>query len=224
MTRSESIAELAKALCKAQGAMLFAKKDSANPFFKSKYADLASVVEAAKKPLAENGLSYIQMPRADAAGVTVETLLMHVSGEWIASDLFMVPVKGDPQGVGSCITYARRYSLQAMLGIPAEDDDGNAASGKTDNKMALVEKPNGTTRPAKLTLEQLQPEQRERIESLAIEVFANLVSNKPVAAVQAIEMAHLENDDKLLLWDLFDSKQRRTLKETADQVREMMSA
>ena len=96
MTRSESIAELAKALCKAQGAMLFAKKDSANPFFKSKYADLASVVEAAKKPLAENGLSYIQMPRADAAGVTVETLLMHVSGEWIASDLFMVPTKGGP--------------------------------------------------------------------------------------------------------------------------------
>ena len=122
MTRSESIAELAKALSKAQGQMSHAKKDQNNPFFKSKYADLASVVEAAKGPLAANGLSYVQMPRTEGLTLCVETLLMHDSGEWISSELSMVPVKGDPQGVGSCITYARRYSLQAMLGIPAEDD------------------------------------------------------------------------------------------------------
>jgi len=133
MTKSDSIAKLAEALSKAQGGIKNALKDSANPYFKSKYADLASVWDACRKELSENGLSVVQVPEMlDGEGVKIKvnTLLMHSSGEWISGDLTMIPVKEDPQGVGSAITYARRYSLSAFVGIAPEDDDGNAASGK----------------------------------------------------------------------------------------------
>lgn len=133
MERSESVGALAAALAKAQGSMAAARKDSANPFYKSKYADLASIVDAIKQPLAENGLAYVQATDVgDDSAVIVETVLLHASGEWIASRLRMKPVQDTPQGLGSCISYARRYGLQALVGIPADDDDGNAASGTTD--------------------------------------------------------------------------------------------
>ena len=129
MKTSEQIHELAAALAKAQGAMESAKKDSANPFFKSLYADLASVVAAIRKPLSDHGLAYVQATdQTDAGGIVVETRLMHASGQWIESRLTMFPTKSDPQGIGSIITYARRYALQAIVGVPADDDDGNAGS------------------------------------------------------------------------------------------------
>lgn len=131
MNKSETIGALAGALSKAQAEIRGAVKDTANPFFKSKYADLSSVWEACREPLAKNGLSIVQTNRAGDGRVIVETLLMHASGEWISGELDMRPVKDDPQGVGSAITYARRYSLAAMVGVAPEDDDGNAASGKT---------------------------------------------------------------------------------------------
>ncbi len=126
--RSDSIATLAGALAKAQGAMDGAKKDAANPFFKSKYADLASVWDAIREPLSANGLAVIQFPRSTAEGVEVETLLCHDSGEWVAETLTLPVGKYDPQGVGSAITYARRYGLQSITGVAPEDDDGNAAT------------------------------------------------------------------------------------------------
>lgn len=130
-TRSATIGKLAEALCKAQASMNGAVKDSANPFYKSKYADLASVWDACRGPLSSNGLAVIQTTVPSANGkVGVETILAHQSGEWISGLLEMTPVKADPQGVGSAITYARRYGLQAIVGIAPEDDDGNAASGK----------------------------------------------------------------------------------------------
>ena len=128
MDKSESIKEIAGALCKAQGDMQGAKKDSSNPFFKSSYADLSSVVEALKIPFSDNGLSYTQAPIYENNMVGVETLLMHVSGEYISSVLMLPVDKQTAQAVGSALTYARRYALQAMAGIPSEDDDGNAAS------------------------------------------------------------------------------------------------
>ncbi len=130
--RSDSIGKLAAALSKAQGAMEGAVKDSANPFFKSKYADLAAVWDACRQPLSANELAVVQIVD-DAevnARIVVETILMHSSGEWISGRIAMKPVKDDPQGIGSCITYARRYGLQAIVGIAPEDDDGNAASGR----------------------------------------------------------------------------------------------
>lgn len=128
MNKSESIKELSTALCKAQKSMGSASKDSVNPFFKSDYADLLSVVNAVKVPFSENGLSYSQFPIFNDGFVGVETILMHESGEWIESELLLPMKKPDAQAAGSAITYARRYALQAIAGIPAEDDDGNSAS------------------------------------------------------------------------------------------------
>jgi len=128
MEKSEQINDLASALCKAQDQMSGATKDSKNPFFKSSYADLSSVVKAVKQPFADNGLSYSQFPIYEEKLVGVETILMHSSGQWISSKLLLPMTKQDPQAAGSAITYARRYALQAIAGIPSEDDDGNSAT------------------------------------------------------------------------------------------------
>ena len=134
MTRSDSIAALAAALSKAQATMTSAKKDSVNPHFKSKYADLASVWDACREPLTKNGLSVIQMPGKDETGYYVETVLAHSSGEFVSCKLHIVPIKDDPQGLGSSITYARKYALAAIAGIAPDDsdDDGEAAMGRSD--------------------------------------------------------------------------------------------
>ena len=126
--QSIEIAKLSAALCKAQGAMTGAVKDSTNPFFKSKYADLSAVWDDIRKPFADNGISVVQMPCGGVGSVTVITQLTHDSGQWMRSRLTMVPVKHDPQGIGSCITYARRYALAAMAGVYQIDDDGNSAT------------------------------------------------------------------------------------------------
>lgn len=143
MNKSESIKELATALAKAQGAIKGAVKDSANPFFKSKYADLASVVEAIRSAFAANGLSYVQsVEPSDKDEVRVETTILHSSGEWIGCGVLALPVsKVDAQGYGSALTYARRYSLSAATGVAPEDDDGNAATvAKPKPAMADLEK------------------------------------------------------------------------------------
>ena len=129
---SNEIAELASALSKAQGEMGSAKKGADNPFFKSKYADLSEVIKAIKEPFAAYGLSYTQFPvmREDAAGVV--TVLMHESGQYMRSTYTIPLIKQDAQAVGSCITYARRYALQSIAGIPTADDDGNRASEPLD--------------------------------------------------------------------------------------------
>jgi len=130
---SRSIAELAAALSKAQAQMDFAKKDSSNPYFKSKYADLTAVWDAIRKPLTDNGLSITQLTKDCVSGdVVIETVLLHESGEWIKSAIAMKPVDTKPQSIGSCITYARRYSLSSIVGCVGDipDDDGNVASGK----------------------------------------------------------------------------------------------
>jgi len=125
---SPDIAELSTALCKAQGAMQGAVKDSTNPFFKSKYADLSAVWDDIRGPFTENGISVVQMPIGGVGSVGLVTQLTHTSGQWMRSKLTMVPMKSDPQGIGSCITYARRYALAAMAGVYQIDDDGNTAS------------------------------------------------------------------------------------------------
>ncbi len=125
---SEDIAKIAEALSKALPKIEAATKDKENPHFRSKYADLSSIMDVCKVPLAEVGIIVMQPPASNGDKVSVSTVLMHSSGQWMACNLEMQPVKGDPQGYGSAITYARRYSLSSMLSIPQEDDDGNAAS------------------------------------------------------------------------------------------------
>jgi hypothetical protein len=134
MNKSESIKNLAKALVTFHTKVGKVGKDSTNPFFKSKYASLSNILEAINEPLIESGLTFCQLP-SNENGLT--TILMHSeSGEFIESDYTMRPVKDDPQGKGSAITYQRRYALAAILGLNIdEDDDGNAASqnGKTNS-------------------------------------------------------------------------------------------
>jgi len=127
MKSSESIEKLAEALCAAQGEMGGAVKGSANPFFKSSYADLTSVIKAIKEPCSKHGLSYVQLPHRDGSSIGVVTRLIHTSGQWLENEFTLPMVKGDPQAAGSAVTYARRYALQALFGIPAVDDDAEAA-------------------------------------------------------------------------------------------------
>jgi len=139
MNQSESIAKLSAALVKAQAEMSGAVKDSANPFFKSSYADLNSVIKAIKEPFSKYGLAYTQFPYNDENGVGVNvgvvTRLIHESGEWLECNYTIPLTKLDPQAAGSAITYARRYALQAMAGIPAVDDDGESAMGRKEKPV-----------------------------------------------------------------------------------------
>jgi hypothetical protein len=137
MNKSENISKLTEALAKVQGSLEGALTDSNNPYFKSKYADLTSVWRACRKQLSDNGLAIIQVtvPSEDLEYISLETILSHVSGEWVSSMLRMKPVKNDPQAIGSCITYMRRYSLAAIVGVSPEDDDGNNASILQGNQV-----------------------------------------------------------------------------------------
>lgn len=131
MQKSENIDELAKALIKVQATIKPAIKESDNPFFKSKYADLTAVWDACAEALATNNLTVIQFGEtsAERGEVSLTTMLMHESGQWIAGTMTAPLTKADAQAVGSCVTYLRRYGLAAMVGIRTEDDDGAAASG-----------------------------------------------------------------------------------------------
>ena len=130
MKKSESIKNISTALAVFHIKMDVIKKDAKNPFFKSSYASLSNILDAIKIPLAESDLSFSQHPMGENG---MSTILMHKSGEWLGSHFTMKPVKNDPQGIGSCITYMRRYALAAILGLNIdEDDDGNQASGNSN--------------------------------------------------------------------------------------------
>lgn len=121
--------KIATAFVKAKKAFSPALKDKTNPAFRSKYADLGACIEAVNDALLENGIAVYQETHDDATGVTVETVFLHESGETMRSGKFHVPAsKQDPQGYGSALTYARRYSLMTACGIAPEDDDANAAT------------------------------------------------------------------------------------------------
>lgn len=170
MTTSESINEIAAALAKAQGEMGGAVKDAANPFFKSKYADLASVWDACRGPLTTHGLSVVQFPKTEYSGtpepyqwtskggetrngvrvvcvVSVITRILHASGQWLEDAVSTMLPTGDPQAVGSAITYLRRYALQSVAGVAPEDDDAEAAhrvgNGQSAKPAAVPAAPKG---------------------------------------------------------------------------------
>ena len=131
---------IASALVKAQKAFGPALKTHTNPAFRSKYADLSACIEAVMDALNDNGIAMMQQTREDSTGVTVETVFVHESGESLSSGPLHVPAaKQDPQGYGSALTYARRYSLMAACGIAPEDDDGNAASRRTAEPVRMPE-------------------------------------------------------------------------------------
>ena len=144
---TDTTSQLAAALCKAQAQIRGAAKDATNPHFQSRYADLASVWEACRKPLTDNGLSVVQFTRyhADLQGFVLVTKLLHVSGESEEGITPLLTGKGDMQALGSAITYARRYGLAAMVGVAPDDDDGNAAvaEGSRVEKVKTAKAPAG---------------------------------------------------------------------------------
>lgn len=138
MEKSESIKELANALCKFQAEVEKIKKGATNPFFKSKYATLADILDVIRQPLANNGLSFVQFPKGIHG---LETMLLHTSGEYLSESYEMRPTRDDPQGAGSVITYQRRYALGAVLGLNIdEDDDANKASQPVKAKETHIQK------------------------------------------------------------------------------------
>jgi hypothetical protein len=199
MNKSESIKELAGAMAKAQGEFAGAAKDSANPFFKSKYADLESCVSAIKPSLAKYGLSFIQISHEAENSASIETVILHSSGEWLSAGVVSVPVsKSDAQGFGSAMTYARRYSLSAAFGIAPEDDDGNAASKA---------KPQSVTKDIWDTM---TPAKQAELQSVADTVRGLL----DIDMALAIGCFHdvTDADEKTALWSRFDSKERSKIK------------
>ena len=158
MNKSETIGKLSEALSKVQGVIEGAKKDSLNPYFKSSYADLSSVWEAIKKPLAENGLAVIQtgvLNAEHADVISIETTLTHTSGEWVSGIMSAKLTKTDPQSVGSCITYLRRYSLSAIVGVSPEDDDGESATREKTQQKSTSQETKATKEDVPIHLEEL---------------------------------------------------------------------
>lgn len=212
MKMSDSIKELATALAKAQGEIKGAVKDSANPFFKSKYADLASVVEAIRAAFSKNGLAYVQtVEPSDKNEVRVSTIITHASGEWIDCGILALPVsKADAQGYGSALTYARRYSLSAAVGVAPEDDDGNAATGAKDKHGT------GVIKPSDGVESRIAPERKTALNTILGSVVDCLNEQLPADAVHCLE-AVTDADEKVFIWEQLDSKQRSLLKRTKQE-------
>ena len=184
LNASENLADLAAALCAVQGELKPAIKQADNPFFKSKYVDLPGVWEAIRPLLAKNGLSVAQTFTVSQDGPTIVTTLLHKSGQGISSDLFLRPAKSDPQGVGSAITYGRRYALAAMVGVVAdEDDDGNAASQGGQAYTAKVSAPSVPCSPENAA--KLSEYAKIKIGSDAIE--------KALSKYNAVDVTELDN-------------------------------
>jgi hypothetical protein len=212
MNKSESIANLALALNQAQQQMGGAVKDSKNPFFKSTYADLTSVIKAIKDPLCANGLSYVQFPITSAGGngIGVETILMHKSGEWMSNEFTMPMVKSDPQAAGACLSYARRYGLSSVLGLPVADSDAEAAMMR-GKSLELVE-------PSEWDL-CLQAVKRNQE---SVDAVKELLADPSEENVQFAKEAfgEIEEDDQRAMWKAptkvssapFTTEERRLLK------------
>ncbi|WP_278937125.1 ERF family protein [Phascolarctobacterium faecium] len=203
MLKSEQINELAAALAKAQGQLEGAKKSSSNPFFKSKYADLAECWNTCREALTANEISVIQMPEEinENGRLNITTMLAHSSGQYISSTLTMTVTKLDPQAIGSAITYGRRYALAAMVGLAQEDDDGEKAMARQEKKdKNPVESPinitsvseNGAVRFINGVQCQIQDKNGDwhDVEFLKIEVLEKLLNDdKYVNAHEAIRAA-----------------------------------
>lgn len=145
--KSESLAKLAPALLQAQKNMGVALKDAKNPFFKSKFADLNAIIDASVPVLNAEGIAVLQTPAVNSMGVgVIQTVLLHSSGEYIASETLIQSAKpNDPQALGSAMSYARRYGLQATVTIKAEDDDGESAMDRLPKINPSKDTPVGAT-------------------------------------------------------------------------------
>jgi hypothetical protein len=173
------------ALVKAQAGFAPALKTSNNPHFKSRYADLAAVVEAVIDSLNANGIFMTQKTLDCESGVKVETIFIHQSGESMSMGVISVPVqKNDAQGYGSALTYARRYGLMAACGVAPEDDDGNAATASAPKQAKAISK-------------QRQAYSDESFEK-NLEGWARLIQEgrDPMEIISKVESAFILSDDQ----------------------------
>jgi len=161
---SENLAELFGALSKAQGKIQNAIKDGTNPHFKNTYASLASVLDACREVLSEHGLSVLQTVEGSRMEMILVTWLGHSSGQWIKSKLPLLITKQDSQGVGSAITYARRYALSAIVGISQEDDDGEKSVSRKEPAKAKKEDLENLIK----MIEELPSDVREKVNSFMV--------------------------------------------------------
>lgn len=180
---SVNLDKLYTALSKAQAEMEVAKKDSTNPFFKSSYSDLTSIVSASRPSLTKNGLAIIQRVKTNNDNkMYLLTRLCHSSGQWIESNMIINPPKSDIQAIGSYITYLRRYNWASIVGVVSDDDDdGNKA----------VENHNNTKNPKYLTLKQINEIENILSKLDGIEKI-NLLKWSQVESIQLIQQSKFE--------------------------------
>jgi hypothetical protein len=212
--QTESIAKLADALAKAQAETQHASKSAENPFFKSKYADLPAIIDAARPHLTKHGLSVTQPTDFDETGIFVITQISHSSGEWVRGYYPVRPTKNDPQGVGSALTYARRYSYQSLVGIAtsADDDDGNAASVPNGNGAKPPEpKPNGNGQKAEYKpSDPLRPYKDEFVVPAPIKPDGTLDFDTFTADLETCVLRSKTNEE-LSLWNRANAKTMRAM-------------
>ena len=214
MKQSESITDLATALCLAQAEMGGAIKDSTNPFFNSSYADLTSVIKVIKEPFAKYGLSFVQLPVTSAGGngIGVSTMLMHKSGQWLQSEYLLPMDKVTPQGAGSAITYARRYALQSLVGIPSVDDDSELA-------MFGFDRNEDNTVVIDMTLEGLSETvsapPAKRVSKKLMQDLMSLVIESEATGEHTVmneALAELDENEKQKLWGQCTGKQQEFIR------------
>lgn len=196
--QSPTVGKIADALCAAQAELPAAIKGSTNPHLKNKYADLNAIYEAARDTLAKHGLAVVQtMQPTDGSKAHVRTTLLHKSGEWIAGELVMpLDRSGGPQGMGSAITYARRYSLSAIIGIVTEeDDDGNAAQGRGKAAQAKVKQVRQEAAAA--NPDPMSDSQRKRMFAMAREIMPDASREDVLMTISSIVGRHIESSNAL---------------------------
>lgn len=193
-----------------------ALKSATNPHFRSRYADLSACVEAVIDALHSEGLALTQATAPNDAGVTVKTILMHESGTRLElGELFMPAVKHDPQGFGSALTYCRRYSLLAAMGLAPEDDDGNAASKQ--------EKPSMRSSPTMGSFEALS-DQRQSVILDVVEAIKERFAADDLIGAYGEYIGVEDNDEKIALWSKLDSKVRAAIKRHGETLKEKNGA
>lgn len=200
---------ISAAFVKAKRAFGPALKDKTNPAFRSKYADLGACIDAVEDALLANGIAFIQETSEDSTGVTVETLFLHESGESMRCGKLHVPAaKQDPQGYGSALTYARRYSLMAACGIAPEDDDGNQATKAVKEHSR---ERTGVAQDVLSTSPPLPAAQQESLKKLAEHVKEDFAAYGPQAAYERIDEQGLEDLEKIYLSTLLPSNIRNPI-------------
>lgn len=197
---------IATALVAAQRQFSPALKTATNPHFRTKYADLSACVEAVIDALNSSGIFLSQPSHESDGGVTVETIFLHESGESFSAGKLHVPAaKQDPQGYGSALTYARRYSLMAACGIAPEDDDGNAAT------KAVQHKP---TQGA-----QVAERRRHVVADVATAIKDRMLANDVVGAFEQAQ-GLTDVEEKTMLWGMLSAQVRKALKDHGESIKE----